>query len=85
MLLQSSCIYMYNVVAMYMCTVGIIRERMLLQKEGRKKQARSTKQQSNATQHTQGSHFSMCMYNVVCVLKVPSDGSREIAHSPISL
>ena len=26
--------------------------------EGRKKQARSYKQQSNATQHTQGSHFS---------------------------
>ena len=29
-----------------------------MQKEGRKKQARSYKQQSKATQHTQGSHFS---------------------------
>ena len=28
------------------------------EKEGRKKQARSTKQQGKATQHTQGSHFS---------------------------
>ena len=28
------------------------------EKEGRKKQARSNKQQGNATQHTQGSHFS---------------------------
>ena len=27
-------------------------------KEGRKKQARSNKQQGKATQHTQGSHFS---------------------------
>ena len=28
------------------------------EKEGRKKQARSNKQQGKATQHTQGSHFS---------------------------
>ena len=28
------------------------------EKEGRKKQARSIKQQGKATQHTQGSHFS---------------------------
>ena len=28
------------------------------EKEGRKKQARSSKQQGKATQHTQGSHFS---------------------------
>ena len=29
-----------------------------MKKEGRKKQARSNKQQGKATQHTQGSHFS---------------------------
>ena len=28
------------------------------EKEGRKKQARSNKQQGKATQHTKGSHFS---------------------------
>ena len=28
------------------------------EKEGRKKQAKSNKQQGKATQHTQGSHFS---------------------------
>ena len=30
------------------------------EKEGRKKRARSNKQQGKATQHTQGSHFSKC-------------------------
>ena len=29
------------------------------EKEGRKKQAKSNKQQGKATQHTQGSHFSL--------------------------
>ena len=33
---------------------GLMRD----EKEGRKKQARSNKQQGKATQHTQGSHFS---------------------------
>ena len=32
------------------------------EKEGRKKQARSNKQQGKATQHTQGSHFSMYIH-----------------------
>ena len=31
------------------------------EKEGRKKQARSNKQQGKTTQHTQGSHFSKKM------------------------
>ena len=31
---------------------------MRIEKEERKKQARSNKQQGKATQHTQGSHFS---------------------------
>ena len=33
------------------------------EKEGRKKQARSNKQQGKAIQHTQGSHFSCYMFN----------------------
>ena len=32
---------------------------MRVEKEGRKKQARSNKQQGKATQYTQGSHFSL--------------------------
>ena len=35
------------------------------EKEGRKKQARSNKQQGKATQHTQGSYF---MYNICIIL-----------------
>ena len=41
--------YMYNVHAHV-----VMRD----EKEGRKKQARSNKQQGKATQHTPGSHFS---------------------------
>ena len=37
----------------------IIHVLMRDEKEGRKKQARSNKQQGKATQHTQGNHFSM--------------------------
>ena len=37
------------------CTIYML---MRDEKEGRKKQARSNKQQGKATQHTQGSHFS---------------------------
>ena len=40
---------------MYTYTNVHVREK---QKEGRKKQARSNKQQGKATQHTQSSHFS---------------------------
>ena len=35
-----------------------------MKKEGRKKQARSYKRQSKATQHTQGSHFSKEKYEL---------------------
>ena len=37
------------------CVCVHVRE---MKKEGKKKQARSNKQQGKATQHTQGSHFS---------------------------
>ena len=40
------------------CKYIIIHVLMRDEKEGRKKQARSNKQQGKATQHTQGSHFS---------------------------
>ena len=45
-------IYMY--MYMYMYIYMLMRD----EKDGRKKQARSNKQQGKATQHTQGSHFS---------------------------
>ena len=45
------CLYMY----MYMYIHVLMKD----EKEGRKKQARSNKQQGKATQHTQGSHFSL--------------------------
>ena len=52
-------IYMYT---MYRCgyLVVFVSVHVLMrdEKEGRKKQARSNKQQGKATQHTQGSHFS---------------------------
>ena len=47
-----TCIYMYTHNAVYIHVL------MRDEKEGRKKQARSNKQQGKATQHTQGSHFS---------------------------
>ena len=43
---------------MYMYMYMLLHVLMRDEKEGRKKQARSNKQQDKATQHTQGSHFS---------------------------
>ena len=37
------------------------------EKEGRKKQARSNKQQGKATQHTQGSHINMLSSMLHCL------------------
>ena len=35
--------------------------------EGSRKQARSNKQQGKATQHTQGSHFKLCVCLCLCI------------------
>ena len=48
-------IYMHSTLAFKKVDVHVV---MRDKKEGRKKQARSNKQQGKATQHTQGSHFS---------------------------
>ena len=51
---QTKPIFVYRLLA----KVRIMNMLMRDEKEGRKKQARSYKQQSKATQHTQGGHFS---------------------------
>ena len=58
---QSPCIYTQShsiYVTMYVEILDSVYVLMSDEKEGRKKQARSNKQQGKATQQTQGSHFS---------------------------
>ena len=45
----------YDTAVTCKCVHVLVRD----EKEGRSKQARSNKQQGKATQHTQGSHFSL--------------------------
>ena len=47
----------YSVMYIHFVIVHIMDVLMRDEKEGRKKQARSNKQQGKAIQHTQGSHF----------------------------
>ena len=58
----SPLVYMYcriSVTAVHVYSIIHVHTYMLMRdEEGRKKQARSNKQQGIATQHTQGSHFS---------------------------
>ena len=51
-----ACVHVRVCVCVCMCVHVCVLMRD--EKEGRKKQTRSTKQQGKATQHTQGSHFS---------------------------